>query len=342
MTPLRFAVVGCGHLGRYHARLLQQSPSAELVAVVDPFEASRLQLAAETGAEPIAEVESIYDRVDAVVLATPTETHAQLAFDLLNHNIHLLVEKPLTSKYADAKALADIANEHELVLAVGHVERFNPAFLAIQENASDIRYVEAVRSGGFSFRSMDVGAVMDLMIHDLELVLTLVGKPVKSIRAFGMPVVSSREDWALARLEFDGCVADLRASRICPHPERRMTVLGDQDHIYADFNQRKVERLKRSATLQHGQVDVEKFGPVEIANWKERVFTDLTPVESIEVPEANPLADEQADFIAAIESNRAPRVEAHDAANVVWTAERILDQIVESFTSPGIDIRRAA
>ncbi|MEK6235543.1 MAG: Gfo/Idh/MocA family oxidoreductase, partial [Planctomycetales bacterium] len=203
MKPLRMGVIGTGHLGKFHARILSQTPGVELVGVADASAEAAEKVAAEHGVEAFSDWESLAARVDAAVLAVPTTLHHQLGAPLLENGIHLLIEKPLAATSKDALALADLAEQRGLVLAVGHVERFNPAWTALQGQLSDPKYVEANRLSGYTFRSTDVGVVLDLMIHDLDLLLSLVGRPVREVEALGVSLFGKHEDAANARITFD-------------------------------------------------------------------------------------------------------------------------------------------
>ncbi len=219
MSRLRIAVIGAGHLGRIHAKLLGQVEGAELVAISDPFEAARHK-AGELFEVPIqADYRDCIPHIDAAVIAAPTDAHAEIAKTLLKAGKHLLVEKPLTVHADDAQRLAMLAAAHRLTLQVGHVERFNPAFTALEDLKVDVKYVEAVRASSFPGRCLDVGVVMDLMIHDLDLVLSMTDAAVKSVSSSGLAVISDQEDLAEARIEFEcGLVANLKASRVSPAP----------------------------------------------------------------------------------------------------------------------------
>ena len=190
MNELRLAVIGCGHLGRIHARLLSEIEQVRLVAAVDPDPAARQAVAEPLQIESWSDYQQLPGQVDAAVLAAPTSMHAEIALYLMERGIHLLVEKPMAVTSHDAQQMMLASARHAVVLAVGHVERFNPAFLAVRHQIQQPRVIEAARSGGFTFRSTDVGVVLDLMIHDLDLVLSLVPSPVVRIDATGLPVVT--------------------------------------------------------------------------------------------------------------------------------------------------------
>ncbi|MEM9588342.1 MAG: Gfo/Idh/MocA family oxidoreductase, partial [Planctomycetota bacterium] len=189
MNRLRVAVIGAGHLGRIHAKLLGQVQGAELVAVCDPNESAAKQVAAPFNVPAHTDYRDCLASIDAAVIAAPTDFHSDIAKDCLKAGKHLLVEKPLAANGADAKRLAMLAQARHLTLQVGHVERFNPAFAAVEDIRQDVKYVEAVRASRFPGRCLDVGVVMDLMIHDLDLVLSMTDAPISSVQASGVAVV---------------------------------------------------------------------------------------------------------------------------------------------------------
>ena len=224
------------------------------------------------------------------------------------------MEKPLAATADDAQRMMLASARHAVVLAVGHVERFNPAFLAVRHQVQQPCAIEAARTGGFTFRSTDVGVVLDLMIHDLDLVLSLVPSPVVRIDAVGLPVVTEHEDVAQARIEFaDGCVASLKASRTSPQAQRQMTVYEREQHVFVDFNERSVQVMLRSNPLREGSFRLADCPPAQIAALKGHVFDQLLPVSTLEVAEANPLRDELVDFVNSVRGRHRPRVSAEDA-----------------------------
>jgi len=328
VNRLPIAVVGCGHLGRIHAQLLTQLPEAELVAVVDPIAAASEALASQLGVKALTDYRTLPDEVGAVVLAAPTSLHAEIARDLIQAGIHLLVEKPLAGTYREADSLAKLARQRGVTLSVGHVERFNPAFLAVQAHVVDPIYIEAARTGPFTFRSLDVGVVMDLMIHDLELVLALVDSPVEWVTACGGPVMTSHEDFASAQVVFaNGCVARFKASRTSPTAERSMSVYGPEAHCFIDFGKRTAQLLQRHEGVRNGTLQVEHLAAAEIEAYKSRIFETLLPTTALPISDANPLRDELQDFVQSVNHGRAPRVGAPHAALAVWLAEQIVEQV---------------
>lgn len=195
MSRLQIAVIGGGHLGRIHTRLLKTQEQVELVGVVDPIVAARERIATEFSVPTFAHHQELDGRVQAAIVAATTEHHHQLCVDLLNRGIHVFVEKPITTSVALADEMVNVARERQLVLQVGHVERFNPAWQAVSSNLHRPRFIEAVRASGYTFRSTDIGVVLDLMIHDLDLVLAVVRSVVVEIDAVGATISGLTRIW---------------------------------------------------------------------------------------------------------------------------------------------------
>ena len=239
MTPLKLAVLGAGHLGRIHARLLSRIEGVELVGVVDPIAENRDGVAEEFNARAFASHTELIGRIDAAVVAAPTPLHHALTMDLLDAGIHCLVEKPITATASQADELIARAEAGGLILSVGHVERFNPAFTAVADRLEDPKYIEGQRTSGYTGRSTDVGVVMDLMIHDIDAVLSLVHSPVEHVDAIGLSVLGGCEDVVNARIRFaSGCVASLTASRVSYTASRRMQVYAPTGFATIDFGAR--------------------------------------------------------------------------------------------------------
>jgi predicted dehydrogenase len=334
---LRIAVVGAGHLGRYHARLLRPLPGVELVGVVDPHEPARRALAQELGVAAWADLEDVSGRLDAAVLAAPTCWHHRLGVRLLERGIHLLVEKPLASTAAQAQELVDLAARQGLVLQVGHVERFNPAFQAALAHLEKPKYIEAARLSGYSFRSTDIGVVLDLMIHDLDLALALIDAPLRSVAACGATILGGHEDVAKARLEFEnGAVATLSASRASFVARRTMQVWTPRLFAGLDFSTRGVTLVRPSAELLAGGLaGAGELTPQRRECLKQRLFEELLPIERFEAPATNALADELADFVDSVRRLRRPRVSGADGLRAVAAAEQVLAQIAAHDWSGG-------
>ena len=325
MSPLRVAVVGAGHLGRIHAKLLKQHSSIEIVGVVDPIPTARAQVESELQLPTFADLDSIATRIDACIIAAPTTHHYRLAAQLLRAGIHCLVEKPLVLKADEAVDLVDLAEQTEVVLQVGHVERFNPAWQAAQTALSDVRYVETNRSSGFSGRSTDIGVVLDLMIHDLDLVLQLTDSPIRRIEAFGQALLGKHEDWASARIVFDdGCIASLKASRVSPTPTRTMHAVTAQGWVDIDFSGPAARVIEPCQAIAQHDVDFDTLSSEQKQALREGLFSHWLPKRELEVAPCNAILEEQKDFLHAIRSHGAPQVTGVQAARTLEVAERIL------------------
>lgn len=329
MRPLQIAVIGTGHLGRIHAKLLGQVSGAELAVVVDPSAAAR-QRASETFAVPAAECfETVLPQFDAAILASPSDCHFPMAAALLAAGKHLFVEKPLTIDPVQADQLASLAQSRQLTLQVGHVERFNPAWTAVADVTRGAKQVDAVRASRFPGRCLDVGVVMDLMIHDIDLVLSLTDAPLTEVRASGLAVVSDHEDLAEARLEFEcGLVANLKASRISPQPARQMQTYGVAGFANIDFGSLQVQTVRPAPSLlsRAFQLAQATDNPMTFAD---QLFSDFLTTTMVEAAPCNAILEEQRDFVSCILSGRQPIVSGWDGARAVAVAHRVLEQIAQ-------------
>jgi predicted dehydrogenase len=265
MNELRVGVVGVGHIGSNHARLYAELDSAELTAVYDVDLARGRHIASKCRAAAAQSLEEFIEMVDAASIATPTNTHYEIAKNLLEHGKHLLVEKPITESTAHASELAELAAQHKLILQVGHVERFNPVLSALEERLTHPRFIEAHRLSPYPNRSTDIGVVLDLMIHELEIILHLVRSPVKSIDAVGVPVLSRSEDIANARLRFEnGCVANVTSSRISPEQLRKIRVFQEDAYLSLDYQNQTGEIYRRvDGKIARAEVEIEPGEPLK-------------------------------------------------------------------------------
>ncbi len=325
MRKLRVAVVGAGRLGGFHAQKLAARADVDLVAVVDPQTAPRTQLAAACRAEPLAEHTLLRGKIDAAIIAAPTQWHHRIALDLIRWGIHVLVEKPLCRTAEEAEELVGAAQRHGVVLQVGHVERFNPALATVQYCTP--RYIEATRAAPYAFRSMDVGVVLDLMIHDIDLVLALARSPIARVDALALPVLGPYEDVAQARLEFaSGCVAHLLASRVHFETVRRLHLWGSEGFAAVDLGKRRATLVRFSAAVQAGQLDAQALA-AEPPPGRDAILGQHLRREEHEYPAIDALALEQQDFLESIRLGRPPRVPGEAGRDAVAVAEKILQQI---------------
>jgi predicted dehydrogenase len=236
MEKIRVGVVGVGALGQHHARVYASLPEAELVGVVDSFPGRADGIAAPLGTKVFSKYSDLFDKVDAVSIATPTTLHAEIGAQFLKEGIHVLVEKPIAHTLEDADRLIQAAKESGRVLQIGHLERFNPAVIRLREIVRKPRFFEAHRMGLFSPRSLDIDVILDLMIHDLDIISLLVPSPVAQVSAVGIAILSNRIDIANTRIQFaDGCVANVTASRVSMEKIRKLRLFQKQEYISLDF-----------------------------------------------------------------------------------------------------------
>jgi len=328
MNATRMAVVGCGHLGTIHARLLAGRDDADLVAVVDPAADARDRVAAAHGCRPLATPGELVGLVDAVVVAAPTGLHAHVALPLLEAGIDMLVEKPLAATVEEAREIAVAARRLGRVVSVGHVERYNPAWRSAAARAGEVSLVEARRMAPFTFRSLDVGVVHDLMIHDIDLVLSLAPGRLEGVEARGLVATGGHEDAVRARLTFEsGLVAELSASRIAPRLERTVALWGVGGSVAADLNAKTVEVVSPSETVRDGSFSAAAVPAAERAGLKDRFFSDILPLEQISVPDANAIAGEHDDLLQTIRSGGESQVPAAAGAAAVEVAARVLEAL---------------
>ena len=281
MNKLRVGVVGVGHIGKNHARLYAELSGAQFTAIYDTDTARAREHGNEFGVVAAASLEEFAEQVDAASIATPTNTHFEIGRNLLMRGKHLLIEKPITENTAHASELAALAAERRLVLQVGHVERFNPVLSALEMRLTNPRFIEAHRLSPYPNRSTEIGVVLDLMIHDLEIILHLVRSPVQTIDAVGVPVLSRGEDIANARLRFEnGCVANITSSRISPEQMRKIRVFQENAYLSLDYQNQSGEMYRRTETgLTREEVAIEREEPLkrQLASFLECAATGRTP-----------------------------------------------------------------
>jgi len=312
MQPVRTAVIGAGYLGRFHAQKFALLPESQLVAVVDVVEEAREQVAAETGCRAIADYRDILDEVDAVSIATPTPLHHEIAKHCLARGVHVLVEKPMTQTPGQARELIEVAARHDRILQVGHLERFNAAILALGDTLGQPRFIESHRLAPFKERGTDVNVVLDLMIHDIDLIQNLVGAPIESIDAVGASVFSSGLDIANARIHYaSGCVANTTASRVSLKTERKLRLFQDDAYVSIDLQQKVLTIVRKpppGTNVAPGQVVIE-----------ERSYE-----------QGDALKLEIAEFLRSIREGRPPVVSGVDGLLALETAIRITELVQAS------------
>jgi predicted dehydrogenase len=339
MTRLRIGVVGVGHLGQHHARILAAMPDVELVAVADSRPEQAQAVAAKCGTTALNDYRSMLGSVDAVTVAVPTFLHREVAGAFLARGIATLVEKPMAGTAADAEQLVAQARATNALLQVGHIERFNPALQALEQLPIRPKYVSAERLSTYTFRSTDIGVVLDLMIHDLDLVLSLITAPVRSVAAVGLSLFGEHEDIANARIEFeDGSVANLTASRASYAAVRKMRIWGAEGYASLDFASKEATLVRPSEQLKHGRLDLEGVDLTQPAAVKEHLFGKILRVDRVESQGREPLSLELEDFVSAARGRSRPKVSGDDALRAV----RLADQVLKSLEAHRWDAEQPA
>jgi len=309
MQPVRTAVIGVGYLGRFHAQKYASLPESQLVAVADSEPEARARVAAETGCTAVADYRELLGEVEAVSIATPTPQHHEIARQCLERGLHVLVEKPITETPGQARELIEIAQRLGRVLQVGHLERFNAAILALAGTLGEPRFVESHRLAPFKERGTDVNVVLDLMIHDIDLIQSLVGAPIESIDAVGTSVFSAGLDIANARIRYaNGCVANTTASRVSLKAERKLRLFQDDAYVSIDLQQKVLTIVRKpppGTDAAPGQVVIE-----------ERSYE-----------QGDALRLEIQAFLRSIREGRPPVVTGEDGLRALETAIRITELV---------------
>ena len=309
MPALRAAVIGVGYLGNFHAQKYRQLDGVELHAVVDTDAARGAEVAAKYGTQAVTDYRAILSEVDLVSIVVPPARHFAIAHDCLSAGVHALVEKPLTATVAEAETLIQVAAARGLVLQVGHLERFNPVVRALRERIDKPRLIEAERFAAYKKRGTEVDVVLDLMIHDIDIVLSLVGSPLRALHSSGTAVVTDDIDIAHARLEFaNGCIAELAASRVSQAPARMMKVYQAGGYLAIDYANHEL----RVGTVAEGG---------EAAEQREVTF-ETTAVAGTDV-----LMAEIASFVAAVRHGGSPEVSGEDGKRALEVAIEISHRI---------------
>ena len=328
MNQLRVAVIGAGNLGRIHTRLLAENSAVQLVAVADPNREALGQIEANFDVVTTHDFNELIGQIDAAVVATPTRFHFDVAKTLLSNGIHTLIEKPVTDSVSDAQELVSLADRHNCVVQVGHVEQFNPAFATALEKIGQPKFIQANRMSGYTFRSTDIGVVYDLMIHDIDLVNSLFPGKLVDARAVGMSVFGQNEDMAQARLQFDcGAVANLTASRCSFTPERSMQIFGTDGFAQIDFTNSKVTVIEVPSWIRNRELDFFQLSAEQQAFVRESLFENVLKKTAIEVPRSNAILDEHQDWINAIKNGVEPKVSIEQGTEAIEIACSVLDSL---------------
>jgi predicted dehydrogenase len=307
-TKVKVAVIGVGHLGQHHARIYAELPGVDLAAVVDTSEGRRREVAGRLQVPGVAEYRDLLGKVDAVSVAVPTATHHEIARAFLLAGSDVLVEKPITRTLAEADDLVAVAARAGRILQVGHSERYNGAVQALAKLVKDPGFIEVHRMGPFPGRGTDVDVVLDLMIHDIDIILTLVKSPVTAVSAVGVPVVSNQVDIANARVEFaSGCVANITASRVTGERVRKIRVFQRDTSFVLDYANQELHLFRQTVGEGPGK---SKLARIEV------------PVARVE-----PLRQELLDFVASVRTRRPPMVSGEAGREAVALATQIIESL---------------
>lgn len=314
MSKIRVGVIGVGSLGQHHARHFSENPRCELVGVVDTNKAAAGKVAKACKTEALQDYSSLVGQVDAVSIAVPTAAHYEVASTFLDAGVHVLVEKPITNSVQNARALIELARSKDLILQVGHIERFNAAIRKLREVIDQPRFVECHRLGPYDPRVKDVGVVLDLMIHDLDILLEIVNSPLESIDAVGAPILSRREDIANVRLRFaNGCIANLTASRVTPTKKRKIRIFQDDAYMAIDYDRQSME-IYRRVELPQTRDSTQKFEVV-----RKRLRVKLEDKLQLEIDH----------FLECVQNGVRPLVDGEAGALALEAAVAISEQIYE-------------
>jgi predicted dehydrogenase len=319
---LKIGVLGAGHLGKIHLRLLNQSEKYNLIGFFDPNEENALKVEEEFGYKKFNTIQELIDNVDVVDIVTPTLSHFECAKQAITQNKHVFLEKPISNTVQEAEELIELANKHQVKGQVGHVERFNPAFIAVKNQIKNPMFIETHRLAEFNPRGTDVPVVLDLMIHDIDAILSVVNSPIKSINASGVAVISDSPDIANARLEFEnGCVANITSSRISMKNMRKSRFFQKDAYISVDYLDKICEVVKmQNAPEIPGEFDMILQNA---EGTKKQIY-----FENPEVLPNNAILDELETFADAINNNTSPIVTLEDGTNAL----RVAHQIINCFT----------
>jgi len=325
----RVAVVGAGRMGKLHARVLSEMPNAQLVCVVDTNPATAEAVARQRNCLALSDARQAVDLVDAAIISVPTLRHVEAARPFVAAGKPVLIEKPYTNDVGAGEALIALARQTGTSVQVGHTERFNPAVLAMKKYAIAPKFIEAHRISPFTFRSADVGVVLDMMIHDIDLVLMLVGGGVASVHAVGVNVIGAHEDICNARLIFDnGCVANITASRLAIKTERKMRIFSEEAYLSVDYAKKVGLVVKKSENLDLIQMarDLDVEDLAELAQTLD--YAKLLKVEQLVIDEsADPLRRQAEAFRQTVEEGLPPVVSAADGLAAVRVADRIVESV---------------
>jgi len=322
-------VIGVGHLGRNHARVYSELDGVELIGIVEVDRVRGQEIGSKLGVPHFGAITTeLLASVHAASIVTPTPTHAEVARQCIAAGVSVLVEKPMTSNVEEARELIALAADAGVTLQVGHIERFNPVVLAAHSRIRDPVFIECDRIHPFSFRSVETSVVLDLMIHDIDIVLNLVDAPVVQLEAFGTRVLSETEDLASARLTFEnGCTAMVKASRVAIQRSRKMRIFGRESYISLDYIAKTGMRIGLKEGFDRRDIDFKAMAQLEESQGAYPIFTRFFSIEQLPVASDEPLKNELQSFLLAVRTGREPVVTGHHGLQAIEIATEIQDKI---------------
>jgi predicted dehydrogenase len=327
-SPVPVGVIGCGRMGRLHARVYGQMPSVRLVGAFDAVHDAAAAVARDFACSAFDSLEELLDRCSAVSIAVPTSMHLAVAAVCLARRIPCLIEKPLAASVAECREILDLSGRHKTAVQAGHIERFNPAIVAMQSLGLKPRFIDVVRVSPMTFRSTDVGVVLDVMIHDIDIVLRLAGAVPLRVEAVGVAVAGGAEDICNARLTFpDGCVATMTASRLALKTERKLRVFGGDAYVSLDYQTRLAQYVTRRAIEKTIALGREMLTSGQVRDPGQIDYTKLVQTSTLPVDPVEPLRAELESFIDTIRAGGTPVVSAEDGLRAVETAQRIVQAV---------------
>ncbi|GAX62198.1 1-carboxy-3-chloro-3,4-dihydroxycyclohexa-1, 5-diene dehydrogenase [Candidatus Scalindua japonica] len=339
MEKLKVAVIGTGHLGKEHARIYSEIPEVDLIGVVDTNKDTGEAVARRCKTTYYSSFKDILTKIDIASVVVPTRSHYKITKELLNNGIHVLVEKPMTGTVSEAEDLIRLSKQNSIILQPGYIERFNPALEAIKELDVSIKFIECHRLSPFTFRSADIGVVLDLMIHDIDIILYLSKSKIKKIDAVGVNVIADKEDIANARIQFEnGCVANITASRVSFEPMRRIRLFSENSYISLDYQKQEALIYKKSPKLTLKSIDPERKGVSSITDLKNFSFGDMLKIERIIMNNQEPLKKELESFIDCIKNGKQPVVSGEEGINAIKTAAVIREEINKNLKLANINL----
>jgi predicted dehydrogenase len=325
MQKLRTAIIGAGKMGGIHAKVYSQLPQSQFVGVADVDSTKAQKLADQYNVAAFSDPKDLVGKVDAVTISAPTIHHLALAKMCIENNIAVMIEKPLAASAAEGREIVALAKKHNIVVAVGHSERCNPVVQAMKRLDIQAKFIESNRISPYPFRSMDIGVVLDVMIHDIDIILSLAASPIKKIDAVGLNVIGHNEDICNARIVFEnGCIANITASRLALKTERKVRIFSKQAYLSLDYLKKEGVVIKADPNVdvvkwikEHQDTGNTDFGG---ANWP-----DLLHIEQLDIDDKEPLRVEQESFLnAVLDPSKRPEVTAEDGLAAMQCAEQIL------------------